>query len=246
MRPRRKAAKLQRMMPEAEQPPPEHFHRTGPRPRDLILPVCALFVSVVSLAVAALHGRALEQMAEANAKLVQANSWPFLQFVTTNHDEDGDLIITLGVHNAGVGPAKIESFEVLWQGQPVRNNVELLQRCCGLDPARLMTDKAVSAKGASERAVATARNASRSSIANDFMAASEKGVMEAHQQSNFLVLPLTPRTAAVWDRLNTARFQVQTRACYCSVFDECWVSDLRTLDADDVKSCPAPAVPFGG
>jgi hypothetical protein len=234
------------MTPEVEHPPPEHFHRSGPRPRDLVLPICALFVSVVSLAVAVLHGRALEQMAEANAKLVQANSWPFLQFVTANHDDAGELVITLGVHNAGVGPAKIESFEVLWQGQPVRNNVELLQRCCGLDPATFTTDKSVSLNGAGERAVAAARNASRSSIANDFMAASEQGVMEAHQQSNFLVLPLTPKTAPVWQKLNTARFQVQTRACYCSVFDECWVSDLRTLDAQDVKRCPQPAVSFAG
>jgi hypothetical protein len=233
-------------MPEVEHPPPEHFHRSGPRPRDLVLPICALFVSVVSLAVAVLHGRALEQMAEANARLVQANSWPFLQYVTANHDDAGDLVITLGVHNAGVGPAKIESFEVLWQGQPVRNNIELLQRCCDLDPAKLTTDKAVSPKGASEIAVAAARSASRSSIANDFMAASEQGVMEAHQQSNFLVLPLTAKTAPVWDRLNAARFQVQTRACYCSVFDECWISNLRTLDAERVKRCPTPAVPFGG
>ena len=50
----RKAGKLQRMTPEVEQPPPEHFHRTGPRPRDLILPICALFVSVVSLVVVSL------------------------------------------------------------------------------------------------------------------------------------------------------------------------------------------------
>jgi hypothetical protein len=234
------------MMPEPEPPPPEQFHRTGPRPRDLVLPACALFISVVSLVVAVLHGRALEQMAEANARLVQANSWPFLQYVTANHDDSGDLIITLGVQNAGVGPAKIESFEVLWQGQPVRNNVELLERCCGLDPAELQTDKSVSLDGASESAVAAARNASRSTITNDFLAASEEGVMEAHQQSNFLVLPLTAKTAPVWKKLNAARFQVQARACYCSVFDECWISNLRTLDADDVKSCPRPAVRFGG
>lgn len=234
------------MMPEVEQPPPEHFHRSGPRARDLVLPICALFVSVVSLTVAVMHGRAMEKMADANARLVQANSWPFLQYVTANHDDQGELVITLGVHNAGVGPAKIESFEVLWNGQPVRNNVELLQRCCGLDPTKLKTKKSVDVNGASASAVAAARAASRSSIANDFMVASEKEVMEAHQQSNFLVLPLTPKTAAVWDKLNNARLQVQTRACYCSVFDECWVSDLRTLDAEDVKSCPTPAVPFGG
>ena len=233
------------MMPEVEQPPQEHFHRSGPRARDLVLPVCALFISVVSLVVAFLHGRALEQMAEANARLVEANSWPFLQFVTANQDDAGDLVINLGVHNAGVGPAKIETFEVFWQGQPVRDNVELLQRCCGLNPKTLQTDKSVTLSGASEEAVAAAREANRSSIATSRVGTSATGVMEAHQQSNFLVLPLTAKTAPVWARLNTARFQITTRACYCSVFDECWISDLRTLRPHKAKSCPAPKVPFG-
>src|SRR6185312_8464770 len=98
-------------------------HRTGARRRDLVLPICALFVSVVSLAVAMMHGQAIERMAEANARLVQANSWPYLQFVSTNDEEAGERVITLGIHNAGVGPAKIESFEVLWNGRPVRSNV---------------------------------------------------------------------------------------------------------------------------
>ena len=34
-------------------------------------------------------------------------------------------------------------------------------------------------------------------------------------------------------------------ACYCSVFDECWVTHLTNLQAEPVKQCPIPAVPFG-
>ncbi|HUJ52846.1 MAG TPA: hypothetical protein VLX08_04785 [Steroidobacteraceae bacterium] len=36
------------------------------------------------------------------------------------------------------------------------------------------------------------------------------------------------------------------RACYCSVFDECWLSDLRTLHPPRLKECPVPGVPFRG
>ena len=43
----------------------------------MIVPLSALFISVVSLGVAILHGRTMEKMAEANAHLVAANSWPF-------------------------------------------------------------------------------------------------------------------------------------------------------------------------
>ena len=234
------------MMPEVEQPPPHHLHPTGPRPRDLVLPICALFVSVVSLVVAVLHGQAMEKMADANSRLVQANSWPFLQYVTGNQDEKGDLVINLGVHNAGVGPAKVESFEVLWQGQPVKNGVELLERCCGLTAADLQPPKAPARKLTAAQAVAIAQRLSRSSISTNFSSAGATGVLEAHQEENFLVLPLTAKTAKVWARLNAARFQLQTRACYCSVFDECWTSELRTLTSTDVKDCPAPKVPFGG
>ncbi|HEY1425907.1 MAG TPA: hypothetical protein VGF50_04470 [Caulobacteraceae bacterium] len=234
-------------MPEVEHSPPEDFRPRGPRPRDLVLPVCALFISVVSVVVAVIHGRAIDRMAEENARLVEANSWPFLQFVTGNQADNGALVISLGVHNAGVGPAKVESFEVSWKGQPVRNSVELLERCCGLDLAELEARRRA-ANANVDQQVAAAQRASRSSISSNGVSANPgaTGVMEAHQQVNFLVLPLTPQTAPVWAKLNAARFQVQTRACYCSVFDECWLSDLHTLRPTAVKSCPAPKVPFGG
>lgn len=232
------------MMPEVESH--HRHHPTGHRRLDLVLPVCALFVSIVSLGLALIHGKAMERMADANARLVQANSWPFLQYVTGNADDKGNLVISLGVHNAGVGPAKVESFEVLWQGRPVKDGVTLLERCCGLTPADLQAPVGGARKLSAVQQLALAQRQSRSAIATNFSAAGATGVLEAHQTENFLVLPLTARTAKVWGRLNAARFQLQTRACYCSVFDECWTSDLRTLDSADVKACPALKVPFGG
>jgi hypothetical protein len=34
------------------------------------------------------------------------------------------------------------------------------------------------------------------------------------------------------------------RVCYCSVFDECWLSDLHTLHPQAVAQCPKPDVMF--
>ena len=34
------------------------------------------------------------------------------------------------------------------------------------------------------------------------------------------------------------------RGCYCSVFDECWISDLNSLATQHLKSCPANADSF--
>lgn len=112
------------MKPEHETP--HVAHSTGRRWLDLTLALSAMFVSIVSLAVAVHHGNAMD-------RLVAANSWPFLMYSTDNLDPQGNRRISLSVENAGVGPARIQTFEVWWQGQPVSNAPELLSRCCMTD-----------------------------------------------------------------------------------------------------------------
>jgi hypothetical protein len=38
--------------------------------------------------------------------------------------------------------------------------------------------------------------------------------------------------------------KVESRTCYCSVFDECWLADTRNQRPVKVKACPVPEVPF--
>src|SRR5438046_9097500 len=95
---------------------PEQHHeapRTGFRWLDGAIAVGVLFVSVSSLVVAIVHSRTLERMADANVKLVQANSWPYLAYSTAN-ENDGQRAINMSVENNGIGPAKVESFVVTW------------------------------------------------------------------------------------------------------------------------------------
>jgi methanogenic corrinoid protein MtbC1 len=51
-----------------------HAHKTGHNWVDLVVAISALFVSVVSLGIAVLHGRTIERMAEENARLVADSS----------------------------------------------------------------------------------------------------------------------------------------------------------------------------
>ena len=81
------------------------------------------------------------------------------------HRIDGGPATALIVANGGVGPAKIEAFELFWKGCPMHNAHELIEACCLAAEAR-------------------------------------------------------------------------------SVFDECWTSDLRTLQPARVARCEAPKVPF--
>ena len=55
-----------------------------------------------SLVIGIHHGQTMQKMAEENARLVQANSWPLLQFITGNTNDKGEPEIKLKVENAGV------------------------------------------------------------------------------------------------------------------------------------------------
>jgi hypothetical protein len=205
-----------RVIPDQEAAHPHH--PTGHRWLDLTLALCAMFVSVVSLIVAVRHGVTMD-------RLVAANSWPFLTYHTSNQDAEGKPRIALIMVNAGVGPARVETFEVWWQGQPVASGDELLTRCCLLKPGGALDLSGVRALGLSLGIVAPA-------------------VLRAGDSQDILSMTQTEANADVWQRLDTARLNLRMRACYCSVFDECWVTDLIQTGVKEVAVCPAPKVPF--
>lgn len=204
------------MTPEHETP--HAAHRIGSRWLDLSMALSAIFISLVSLAVAVHHGAVMN-------RLVAANSWPYLTYTTDNLDVQGHRNIALKVDNPGIGPARIETFEVWWQGQPVASADELLRRCCMPDAAGRIDPQTVRTMNLSVGIIAPS-------------------VMRAGGEQSFLSLGFTEANAAVWHRLDAARMQIKMRACYCSVFDECWESDLWHTGTTDVKSCPAVKVPF--
>jgi hypothetical protein len=115
---------------EPEHPHHEH-HKTGVSWLDLTLAVSAIVISLTSLIITIVHSRALERMADANAKLVQANSWPFVDY-WTGHTADG--IVYIGLVNKGVGPAKVETVELKWKGVAYRDAAGFLKACCGYRP----------------------------------------------------------------------------------------------------------------
>ena len=108
--------------PEVE---PHAHHRTGHSFLDLIFAALAVVLSCTSIFIAVHHGKTME-------KLVEANSWPNLSIGTSNTDMAGDRdIISIDVKNTGVGPARIDSVEVFYDGKPRANAIDLLGACCG-------------------------------------------------------------------------------------------------------------------
>ena len=186
----------------------QHAHRTGHRLLDLAVPVSALLISVVSLVIGIHHGRTMQEMAQANARLVQANSWPLLQFTTGNANDKGEPEITLKVENAGVGPAKLVSLEIFQGEHVIRTPRDLI---AALDDTHPRPNLSLGM-----------------TLPMVVRAGTDTLIVGMRREGN----------EALWDKLNKERFKLRFRACYCSVFDECWVSDLSTVSPQSVGNCP--------
>jgi hypothetical protein len=192
---------------------------------DIVLSVAALFVSAVSLWVAI-------RTEDANEKLVAASVWPFLQVQISNADPDTKLDLIFEVVNTGVGPAKIESFELFYNGKPYTSGNRLLADCCGYRTVRATSPEA---KNHTPLATGTVQGI----------------VLRAGEKEDFIRYKLGDDNLAVWNALDNARDRISYRICYCSVLNECYRSALRSelyypgqLRPERVKSCPMPAVAY--
>jgi hypothetical protein len=189
--------------------------RTGRRHFDVIVSLSAIFISPVSLYVAIQHGKT-------ERDLVAANVWPFAREILNNGGAP-DGMIKIGVSNGGVGPAKIRSFELFYRGRPVSSGLDLLRQCCGLpkDP-----------------------NVVKATLSHSFFfSIVDQTVLRPGEDDP--VLQLDRKTAPeIGNRLAQALPQVSFRACYCSVLDQCWRSNLRSIRTEPVKECPAPEHPY--
>jgi hypothetical protein len=179
----------------------------------------ALLVSLISLWVGVRTEQANREMVDANQRMVAAASWPFLQLDSGNEPENGKPTISLALQTAGVGPAKIRTFELFWKGKAYPNAKALIEACCASRQPK--------------------RWGMSTTPPKDF-------VLRAGDSRRFIGFPLTDDNVEMWKEFDRVRFsELSYRVCYCSVFDECWVTHLTSLKAQPVKQCPAPAVPFG-
>lgn len=186
--------------------------RTGLHKLDLFVGACALLVSAVSLLIAWQANRTQQRM-------LAASVWPYLAWDTSNFREDTQQQeVSLELHNNGVGPARIETLQLLYQGRPLADARELVHACCKAEVENLKNWS------------------SRTSSVNPV-------VIPAHDRVEFFGILRNADNGALWEAFNRERFKVQGRACYCSVLDECWLLDSTQPAPQPVRSCPAPSGP---
>jgi hypothetical protein len=184
-----------------------HAPASGRRWLDFTIAAVAIVISLVSLGVGFENARTEQQ-------LVAASSWPFLVYNTSNVQSQ----INMRIGNEGVGPARLKSLIVKYNGRSANGLRDLLHICCGLP------------KDASwERLTASGVEESRAI-----------GILSPRESIDLITISRTPENAEMWDRLERARLQLSLEACYCSVLGACWTTDLTpTSDPKPVDACKA-------
>lgn len=196
-----------------EAPEPPHTHgQSAHRWFDIAIAVAVVLVSAGSLYVSLHTGKTMEKLVEQNSRLVRANSVPLLQFDTGNVDDDGKAEIYLAVRNAGTGPARIVWFELLQNGRPVRGYQDLLPPDA---KAARRVDAGIVTGG----------------IAPSMMPAGERRKLLSWPR------PAGGELQSAWDHLNQVRPNLKVEACYCSLFDECWLTKATADVPKPIISC---------
>jgi hypothetical protein len=196
-----------------ESPEVDHLHHphTGHQWVDLLLGISAVSISFISLFLAIHNGKAME-------RLVEANSWPYVQITFSTLNADGTPHIHLDVANKGVGPARIEFLEVTYNGHPVSSPRAMLNAMLN------------------RTTVPPLPRIQTSDVLNS--------VLAAREQMSFVDFKIEEFSIEDYDAIRVGVQKLNFRGCYCSVFDECWMTDTSKTRPAKVKECPASASTF--
>lgn len=187
-----------------------HAPASGRRWLDFTIAAVAIVISLVSLGVGFENARTEQQ-------LVAASSWPFLVYNTSTSQTQTE--INMRIVNEGVGPARLKSLIVKYNGQSANGLRDLLHICCGLP------------KDASWE---------RLRSLGEMQESQAIGILSPRESIDLITIDRIPQNAEMWDRLEQARLHLSLEACYCSVLGACWTTDLTpTSDPKPVDACRA-------
>ena len=192
---------------------PHHHHKPLRHWMDMLVSGLAIVLSVVSLYVALQDGNAMKQ-------LVQANSWPYVVPEFSNLNPDTTPHFRLMLVNKGVGPAKIETLEVFYNGKPTTGPRDLVTAMIGPE----------------------GQNHAHLLGTSDIVGS----VLSARESVDFLDVRAETFTAEQNQAMRDGSSKIDMRLCYCSVFDECWIRGGPGMSSKPrpVKHCVRPKVNY--
>ena len=155
--------------------------------------------------------KSMQALVEQNRRLVEAQSTPLLMLDTSNLNDQGKPAIGFTLSNVGTGPAQIAWFHLTDdQGKNYADGT-LYDQVQKMDPhASFMSQR----------------------ITGSFLRSGDKrNVFEWPKPAD------GSPALETWQRLNSTRLKLHGRACYCSMFNECRVTEFGEKQPVTVASC---------
>ncbi|MAC39367.1 MAG: hypothetical protein CMH93_07555 [Oceanicaulis sp.] len=191
---------------------------------ELVVAASVVVISLASLFVAVFQGIVMD-------RTMKASVMPVIQVGHGNVGEDRESwVMTITVHNTGLGPADIRYFGMRWQGEPIRDTSQFLARCCAPDsvPEDQRLGYMHQAFRDGEMALVFDEVQSR------FLAPQERVDFIAFDRPD---AETQPRGHAVWQALDLVRHDLRFDVCYCSVFEDCWLARFPAQPREPVARC---------
>ncbi len=198
-------------MIEAPEKPELHHHPTGIPWFDFIVPVAVLCISIASLLTSLQSEKSMHALVEQNSRLVSAQSTPLLMLDTSNLS-DGKPVISMTLSNVGTGPARIAWLHVADSDGIDYSGGTLYERLAKVDSTASFMSQQISAT-----------------------------LMRSGDERSVFRFPKPASQAALvqWEALNKTRRNLHASACYCSIFDECKITQFGDSHPKPVASCDA-------
>ena len=201
-------------MIEAPEPPHHHHQKTALPWFDFILPLAILAISIAGLLTSLQSERSMRALVEQNSRLVSAQSTPLLM-LDSHNGEGTRLILGMNLSNVGTGPAQIFWFHLADVQGADYTGAAVEDRVRKLDPNQRVGTQY---------------------IASTLMRSGDERIVFRWPKP-----PAHSPAAAEWDKLNAIRPHLKASACYCSIFEECRITDFGLSRPRLVPSCDQPA-----
>lgn len=196
---------------------------------NFILAVCAILISAASFYATYLQADSAERQ-------VKAMTLPLIQFAHGNYNDITDAKeISFELKNAGVGPAIIKSVSFRYNGKNYAGLDQFMQACCREalesfrqiysrleDPSPVISDKDEEVEP---------------DIGSWVSQPLENVILPGQSIYEFQKIAYGESTREIWDQLNTERWKLGFNICFCSMLDECFVTEKNGV-VSAVKACP--------
>ena len=181
---------------------------------NFIIAVCAIFISAASFYATYLQ-------ADAANKQVKAMTMPMIQYGHGNILNDDERVVNFSLINAGVGPGLIKSVTFVYEGRSFDTLFQVLNHCC----AQVVKDFLAAGEQAEEQVPQFIT----SPVLNTILPGQDRLI--------FMRLKWHESNQQMWELINELRFKIQFKTCYCSLLDECYITNEQS-QISAVDHCP--------